>query len=243
MNQKPTNRRRRSILFGSTAAAASMSLPALHAAQAVASDVDIHIELHAERGEVSLLPGKPTRVWQFRGKLLRGGAGTLEPIPGSFLGPIIRVRRGQRIRIDLFNELPEPTIVHWHGLHVPDDMDGHPRFAIGPGERFVYQFTVDNRAGSYWFHPHPHGRTGRQVYAGLAGMFLVGDDEEAALGLPSGAQDLPIIIQDRQVDDDNQFIYLGPESGSVPQGSAGTMGGGMGGRMGGGMMGGRMGEA
>ena len=98
-------------------------------------------------------------------------------------------------------------------------MDGHPRFAIAPGERYVYEFTVDNRAGSYWFHPHPHGRTGKQVYAGLAGLFLVSDDEEAALGLPSGAQDLPLVIQDRNLDADNQFVYLdGARAGAPARG-------------------------
>src|SRR5690606_35561583 len=127
----------------------------------------------------------------------------------TYLGPIIRVRRGQRVRIDLLNELPEPTIVHWHGLHVPDTMDGHPRFAIAPGQRYVYQFTVLNRAGSYWFHPHPHGRTGAQVYFGLAGLFLVSDDEEAALRLPSGRYDVPLVLQDRSFDDNNQLTYLG----------------------------------
>jgi FtsP/CotA-like multicopper oxidase with cupredoxin domain len=160
--------------------------------------------------------------------------------------PVIRVRRGQRVRIDMINGLPESTIIHWHGLHVPEAMDGHPRYAVGPGERYAYDFVVDNRAGSYWFHPHPHGRTGKQVYAGLAGLFLVSDDEEAALGLPSGAQDLPLVIQDRNFDADNQFVYLdgavggGETAGSPGQGRSMMGEGMMGGRMGGGTMGGRM---
>lgn len=196
---------RRRLLIGSAtaAAAASVGLPALGAAGNAGAEVDVHIELHAESAEVALRPGRPTRVWHYRSRLLRGEAGALEARAGAYLGPIIRVRRGQRIRVDLVNGLPESTIVHWHGLHVPDDMDGHPRFAIGPGEGYVYEFTVDNRAGSYWFHPHPHGRTGKQVYAGLAGLFLVSDDDEAALALPTGAQDLPLVIQDRSFDADN----------------------------------------
>lgn len=87
-------------------------------------------------------------------------------------------------------------------------MDGHPRFAIAPGQRYAYEFTVSNRAGRYWFHPPANGQTGAQVYFGLAGLFLVGDDEEAALRLPSGRYDVPLVLQDRTCNDDNQFIYL-----------------------------------
>jgi len=234
----PANPLRRRIVIGSTAVVATIGMPTLRAATPEPTGVDIHIELHAEPGEVSLRPGTPTRVWRYRGELLRGEPGTLETIEGSYLGPIIRVRRGQRIRIDLINGLPESTIIHWHGLHVPEAMDGHPRFAIAPGARYVYEFTVDNRAGSYWFHPHPHGRTGKQVYAGLAGLFLVSDDKESALALPRGAHDLPLVIQDRQFDSDNQFVYLGGDGGTASPGRGGM--GGMGGMMGGGMRGGRM---
>lgn len=214
--------------------------------------IDVHIELHAVEDQVAIRRGTPTRVWRYRGKLLRGDAGALEASPGTspeaspgtYLGPVIRVRRGQRVRIDLINGLPESTIVHWHGLHVPEAMDGHPRFAIAPGERYVYDFTVANRAGSYWFHPHPHGRTGKQVWFGLAGLVLVGDDEEAALDLPGGAHDLPLVIQDRTFDDDNQFVYLSQRVGGASaedSDSRGMMGGGMmGGGMGGGAMAGGM---
>jgi hypothetical protein len=234
------NQQRRHVLIRSANAVtvAALGLPALgamaRAEDAAAAAVDVHIELRAVRDQVSLRAGAPARVWRYRGKLLRGDAGALEAEAGNYLGPIIRMRRGQRVRIDLINELPKPTIIRWHGLHVPDTMDGHPRFAIAPGERYVYVFRVDNRAGSYWFHPHPHGRTGPQVYAGLAGLFLVSDDEEGALRLPSGAQDVPLIIQDRSFDASNQFVY--PVGAAAPHQGRGMMGGGM---MGGsGMMGG-----
>ncbi|MBE0591532.1 MAG: multicopper oxidase domain-containing protein [Gemmatimonadales bacterium] len=209
------DRQRRRVVVGTAtaAAAATLGLPQSGARaegkEEFDAGIDVHIELRAVQGHVALRPGAPTRVWRYRGKVLRGDARTLEAPDATYLGPTIRVRRGQRVRIDLVNELPEPTIVHWHGLHVPDTMDGHPRFAIAPGQRYVYQFTVLNRAGSYWFHPHPHGRTGAQVYFGLAGLFLVSDDEEAALGLPSGRYDVPLVLQDRSFDDNNQLTYLG----------------------------------
>ncbi|WP_231943490.1 multicopper oxidase family protein [Hydrogenophaga crassostreae] len=241
MNQM--NHQRRLLLLGSAGAVvtASIGTSALAAQGKAGADVDVHIELHALPDQVSIRSGKPTQVWRYRSKLLRGEPHTLEASAGGYLGPIIRVRRGQRIRIDLINGLPESTIIHWHGLHVPEEMDGHPRFAIAPGARYVYEFKVDNRAGSYWFHPHPHGRTGKQVYAGLAGLFLVSDDEEAALNLPSGAQDLPLVIQDRNFDADNQFVYLGGGK-DAPSQRRGMMGGGMmsGGMMGGGGMGSMM---
>jgi len=87
-------------------------------------------------------------------------------------------------------------------------MDGHPRYAIAPGASYEYDFQVINRAGMYWFHPHPHGLTGPQVYYGLAGLFIVSDDEEASLGLPTGEYDLPLVIQDRTFDSQNQMVYL-----------------------------------
>jgi FtsP/CotA-like multicopper oxidase with cupredoxin domain len=222
------NAQRRHVLRSATAAAAAaLGLPAFGApGRDSERDPQLHIELHAVQDQVAVRAGTPTRVWRYRGRLLRGDAGALDESIGSYLGPIIRARRGQRVRIDLINELPEPTIIHWHGLHVPDDMDGHPRHAIAPGERYVYEFTLLNRAGSYWFHPHPHGRTGEQVYRGLAGLFLVTDDEEAALGLPAGAHDLPLIIQDRSFDGDNQLVYPAQEAGAM----SGGMGGGMMGR-------------
>ncbi|MFM8331871.1 MAG: multicopper oxidase family protein, partial [Candidatus Methylumidiphilus sp.] len=97
---------------------------------------------------------------------------------------------------------------HWHGMHVPHLADGHPMFAIDKGETWVYEFEVMNRAGTYFYHPHTHGMTGKQVYMGLSGMILVEDDDEKKLGLPSGEYELPIAIQDRSFDADNQLVYV-----------------------------------
>lgn len=174
---------------------------------------DIEMELDAIADEVGLLPGAPTAVWRFTGKVLRGSPEALTFLEGTVGGPrfvpVIRARRGQKLRIVFNNRLPEASIVHWHGLHIVQRMDGHPMYAIGSGKRYVYEFVVDNRAGTYWFHPHPHGRTGYQVYHGLAGLFLVGDEEEDAARLPDGEFDLPLVIQDRSFDQRNQLIYLG----------------------------------
>lgn len=138
-----------------------------------------------------------------------GGAGTGTAMtlgPGP-LGPTLRVRRGDRATIALENALDEATILHWHGLRVPEAADGHPRLAIAPGARYDYDFTVNDRAGTYWYHAHPHHRTGEQVYRGMAGLLLVEDDEEAALGLPAGDREIALLVQDRRVDAGGEFLF------------------------------------
>ncbi len=170
---------------------------------------DVELILSAAPDEVPILPGTTTRVWRFTGRLLKGPQETLQTLPGSYLGPIIRLRRGQRVRVRFANRLPEDSIVHWHGLDVPEVADGHPRRVIGNGHEYVYDFEVTNRAGTYWYHPHPHMRTGAQVYQGLAGLLLVGDAEEDALSLPSGGAELLCVLQDRIFDARNQLVFHG----------------------------------
>ncbi len=122
-------------------------------------------------------------------------------------GPTIRSRLGEHARIRLLNGLPEPTIVHWHGVLVPASMDGHPRHAIAPGASFDYEFPVVQRAGTFWYHPHAHHLTAGQIHRGLAGFFIIGDDEEDALGLPAGDQEILLLLQDRDGDAAGSFRY------------------------------------
>lgn len=176
---------------------------------------DLELELRATPDQVSILQGPATPVWRYLAKVLKGDAGAVTQLPNSYLGPVIRVRRGMRVRILFINQLPQPSVVHWHGMLVPEAMDGHPRFAVPSGGQIVYEFEITNRAGTYWFHPHPHGQTGVQVYGGLAGLLIVSDDEERALGLPSGEQDLALVIQDRSFGRDNQLSYLSGSAGGM----------------------------
>ncbi len=169
---------------------------------------DLEIALKATNTEVPIFPGRPTEVWTFRGKVIKGNPEDLQTLEGSYLGPIIKVRKGQKVRIHFNNDIPDKSIIHWHGLHVPEEMDGHPRHVIGQGQTYVYEYEVWNRAGTYWYHPHPHGRTGPQVYAGLAGLYLISDGEEKAAGLPGEEYDIPLVIQDRTFDENNQLVYL-----------------------------------
>lgn len=169
---------------------------------------EVDLVLRASADTQQILNESSTAVWRYHGEVVTGEPHNLQPVPNSYLGPTIRVRSGQKVRIRFQNELPESSNVHWHGLYVPDYADGHPRFVAGTSEEYVYEFEVINHAGTYWYHPHPHERTGAQVNAGLAGLFIVEDDVEDALELPSGEYDLPLVIQDRRFNADNQLLYV-----------------------------------
>ena len=170
---------------------------------------DIEIEMTARQGFVPVLKSGPnTYVQKYYAKLLKGPKETLQHLKGNYLGPIINYEKGQKVRIYFFNELSEPSIIHWHGLHVPQKSDGHPMYSINPGERFVYEFEVMNRAGTSFYHSHSHELTAEQVYQGLAGLITVTDDAETKLDLPRGEYDLPLVIQDRTFNNHNQLQYL-----------------------------------
>jgi FtsP/CotA-like multicopper oxidase with cupredoxin domain len=168
---------------------------------------DVELALTAEPGEARILAGTPTRVWRYTGRVIKGPREALQPVPDSYLGPTLRLQRGQRVRIRFANRLQDSTIVHWHGLDLPEAADGHPRLAVASGGSYVYEFTVTDPAGTYWYHPHPHMQTGSQVYRGLAGLLVVEDPREKMLALPSGQQELTWVIQDRRLDTRNQLVY------------------------------------
>ena len=168
----------------------------------------LQIDLAAGPGVAQVKPGAQTNVLRFTGSVLRGRLDALGPSPGSYLGPTIRLRSGEHVSIFFSNNLAEESIVHWHGLYVPHYADGHPMDAINPGALYAYHYRVANRAGTYWYHPHPHMLTGNQVYHGLAGGLVVTDPEEQALDLPDGDLDQLLVLQDRTLDSNNQFVYL-----------------------------------
>ncbi len=125
---------------------------------------------------------------------------------GGILGPTLKVDQGSPVSIPFQNKLSEETNIHWHGLLVPSHMDGHPKNIIPSGGSFNYNFTINQRAGTYWYHPHPHGKTARQAYMGLAGFFIVNDPNEKGLNLPSGDQELLMVIQDKRIEN-GQLTY------------------------------------
>jgi len=144
-----------------------------------------------------------------------GGSSTAWAINDTLPAPILRLRQGDSADILLRNALSEPTILHWHGLDVPEEADGHPRFAIAPGEEYHYHFRVKDPSGLYWYHPHTHGRTAAQTYRGMAGLMIIEGDDDNALGLPSGTLDIPLIVKDRRTGSVDPFEYaaggMGPD--------------------------------
>lgn len=154
-----------------------------------------HYALHAAGGGSELVAGVHTPTWGYNGALL---------------GPTLRVPRGQPLRLRVHNGLDVPTTLHCHGAQVPGRMDGGPHNLIAPGKDWTAAFTLDQPAGTLWYHPHPHNFTGPQVYAGLAGFMLVDDGVDARLGLPHtyGVDDLPLALQDRRLESDGRLAYM-----------------------------------
>ena len=129
---------------------------------------------------------------------------------GNFLGPTLRLRRQDNVDINVSNNIGETTTTHWHGMHLAATEDGGPHQEIATGKSWRAAFTVLNEAATLWYHPHPHGTTGEQVFRGLAGMIIVDDANSDALNLPSeyGVDDIPIVIQDRRFNTDGSLAYL-----------------------------------
>ncbi len=151
-------------------------------------------QLNVAEGSREFLPGKRTPT-----------AG----VNGPFLGPTLRLRRGEQVDLTVRNNLDEMTTMHWHGMHVPARMDGTPHQGIEPGESWTASFQVDQQAAALWYHPHPHGKTGRHVYRGVAGFMWIDDDHGDALDLPGtyGVDDIPLVIQDRLFEHDGAFRF------------------------------------
>jgi len=155
------------------------------------------LTLTAAPKTVPLGGGKTSRAWVYNGGLP---------------GPTVVARTGDTATITLENGLTQPTITHWHGMLVTHENDGHPKEFIVPGASYDYDFPILNRAALNWYHPHPHMLTGEQVAMGLAGAFIIRDEEEDALGLPSGTHEIPLVLRDTSLDTTGNMQYK-PRSG------------------------------
>ena len=128
----------------------------------------------------------------------------------SYLGPVIRVKRGHNADLTVANRTGGLITAHWHGLHTEGVNDGGPQTAFGPGDSRSPSLNIDQPASTLWYHSHVHRLTGPQVYAGLAGMMIIDDPYAEASGLPDsyGIDDIPLIVQDRAFDEDAQLVYV-----------------------------------
>lgn len=126
---------------------------------------------------------------------------------GALLGPTLIMNQGDNISITVDNQLGDTTTIHWHGMHVAPENDGGPHSIILPGQQWNPQFTVLDKAGTHWYHPHLHMRTDEHVSKGIAGLILVRDTEEAGLGLPQtyGVDEFPIVMQTKGFDGAGQI--------------------------------------
>lgn len=124
----------------------------------VFGDPDVEVNLTAQVVEWEVYPGETVEAWTYN---------------GQYPGPEIRVTEGQKVRINITNDLPEATTIHWHGLDVPNDQDGVPGItqpAIEPGESWTYEFVAE-RVGTAMYHTHAN--TAAQLAKGLFGFFIV----------------------------------------------------------------------
>jgi FtsP/CotA-like multicopper oxidase with cupredoxin domain len=187
---------RRHFLAG-TAALTALPLP--HPASADSAPV----ALMARERSLSLLPGTTTPIWAYRDEW---------PL-------VLRAPRGQPFRAVLTNAVPEHTAIHWHGIRLPNPMDGVPYMTqppVEPGESFAYEFSPPD-AGTFFFHPHCN--TVAQLGRGLAGVLIVEDEAERGLFLA----DHVVAIKDWRLKDDGSFDVFSTDKGAARAGTFGTV--------------------
>ncbi len=159
MSRFPAPTLTRRAFLASAAATTAAMLPLSTALPGIATR---EISLRAAQGRVRLVPHGETAAWLYN-----------DSVPG----PEIRLRQGDRLRVAVDNALPAETTIHWHGVRVPNAMDGVPHLTqkpIGSGESFVYEFEAVD-AGTFWYHPHQ--RSFEQVARGLYGPLIIEERE------------------------------------------------------------------
>lgn len=173
---------------------AQSNTPSLAIPPQITPDAQQKIVLNIQQGISKFIPTANTTTWGYN---------------GSLLGPALKLKRGQPVTININNQLPETTTVHWHGLEISGEEDGGPQAMIEPGKSRTVTFTPNQAESTCWFHPHTHGVTGQQVAMGLGGLVIIEDDETASRKLPNrwGVDDLPVILQDKRLDSDGQIDY------------------------------------
>jgi spore coat protein A len=154
----------------------------------------------------------PTRLWGFE---------------GQYPGPTFETVRGMPIEVEWQNQLPlrhlfqvDPhihgamppspavrTVPHLHGARTSSESDGLPEKWFAPGQSARYLYPNTQAAATLWYHDHAVGITRLNVYAGLSGFYLLRDDQEHGMGLPSGKYEIPLLVQDRTLDDAGQLVY------------------------------------
>ena len=169
--------------------------------QPIASDSTTdYYEMTQMESVVEIIPGTSTTIWGYNG---------ITP------GPTIRARRGRKVQVTQHNSLPAGVSTHLHGGEIEAASDGHPTDLIPPGSSKTYNYSNIQKACTLWYHDHAVDETAQHVYKGLAGFYIIEDDEELSLNLPSGDYEIPMVIQDRSFNADGSFAYSGNQSGEL----------------------------
>jgi spore coat protein A, manganese oxidase len=168
---------------------------------------------------------QPTRMWGFA---------------SQFPGPTFDIRSGQEILIEWANELPEKhflpidhtlggagkdqpevrAVVHLHGGKAPPESDGYPEDWTVPGKSAIYHYPNHQDAAMLWYHDHAMGINRLNIFAGLLGAYILRDETEDTLHLPTGSYEIPLVICDRMLDKDSQLYYPvsdNPDSPWIPE--------------------------
>lgn len=156
-----------------------------------------YYQIAMKKSQVEILPGLKTEIWAYNGIspgptiIQRGGPGALG---------------GRQSVVRFINNLGKPTVVHLHGMASLPQYDGYAEDLVLPGKYKDYIYP-NNRAATIWYHDHATHETARNVYMGLAGMYIVQDDVELALPLPKGKYDVPLVIQDKIFAKNGSLIF------------------------------------
>jgi spore coat protein A len=159
-----------------------------------------YYEITQKEADVEFMPGMRTRIWGYE---------------GMFPGPTIKARRGRAAVVRQTNLLQGETVVHLHGGVTEPASDGFPTDMIMPGESRSYVYPNQSRGATLWYHDHAMDHTAHNLYMGLAGLYIIEDESEAGLGLPSGEYDVPLILQDRSFGQDGNFSYHAGRAGRI----------------------------
>ncbi len=198
--------------------------PIIRARRSVAA-VNVRMRQFAQKVHRDL---PPTQFWGYN---------------GTWPGPTFEVRKGQPLSVKWTNQLPTKhflpmdttihgseanvpqarTSVHVHGARVLPESDGYPdAWVTSDGKSGMAHaanpcnYPNDEEARMLWYHDHALGITRLNVYAGLAGMYIIRDDEEDALNLPKGPYEIPLLIQDRLFNPDGSLLYPAAQNGTHP---------------------------
>jgi len=190
-----------------------------------------YYSIHMRESQQRLHPSlPPTKVWTYADRAL----------PGTFPGPTIMARKDEPVLVRWTNSLPHKhifpvdhticgaeankpevrAVTHLHGGKLPHAYDGFPENWFPVGESALYRYGNVQDACTLWYHDHAMGLNRLNAYAGMMGMYLLRDENEDSLNLPSGKYEIPLVLCDRMVDRNAQFFYPNsgdPQSPWVPE--------------------------